>query len=124
MNSLVLPGSSNYFPAQVLAANYEDVDTPKEAQKMINAAELRGSGGGRSNPALKQQPRNQVSGVYYRLKSQAASDITEKRAGNEKVTFQELKNAFSDLQGEGVSSNSLNDFNVSLHPEEELARRG
>ena len=79
---------------------------------------------GHDSLPLKLEPRNIVSGVYNRLKSHASPAITEPRRVNEKVTFQKLKSGFSDLHGGGISSNSLNNFNVSLHPEEELARKG
>ena len=109
-----------------MTGHLQAVDSPKEVEKVIKAAEVSEArlNVGRASNTLKLDPRNIVSGVYNRLEIQGNPAITAPRTGNAKVTFQKLQSGFSDLQGLEISSNSLNDFNVSLHPEEELARRG
>ena len=125
-NSHEVPDNRQSFSARVLDGYYRDVNTPKQIKKVKKAEQLSKAklNVGLAVPPLKLEPRNKVSGVYNRLKMQANSAITEPTTENEKVTYQKLKSGFTDLHGVEMSSNSLNDFNVSLHPEEELARRG
>ena len=66
-------------------------------------------------------PRDMLS-LYQKLKSRA--NAGEKRESSEKATSQQLKMGFSERRFGVITSNSLDDFSVSLHPEEELAKRG
>ena len=117
-NSLEVPGSRIYFSVRALVGHYR---TEKVIKAYLSEARLNV---GRTYPPLKLEHRNILSGVCNTLQSQANPVITEPRKWNEKVTHHKLKNGFRDLHSGGIPLNSLNIFNVSLHPEEELASRG
>ena len=109
-NSLIKPVNSPMKPANspIKLVNYPI----KPANSQIQSF----------NSSIKPAQRQDMLSLYEKLKSRA--NAAEKGEGSEKATSQQLKMGFSEQRFGVISSNSLDDFSVSLHPEEELAKRG